>query len=82
MINDLIQQLIHNTINIKKVLIPKYFDKKSIGNSADMQADITDAAIIKSNQQLADKLYKPIITKSQKQKVHSSFMDDWGHIGD
>ena len=46
-----------------------------------MQADITDAAIIKSNQQLADKLYKPIITKSQKQKVHSSFMDDWGHIG-
>ena len=45
----------------------KFFDKKSKG------------AGLKENQQLADKLHKPIIRKFKKRKVHSSFKDNiWG----
>ena len=34
---------------------------------------------IKSNQELANKLHKPIIRKIKKRKVHLSFIDDiWG----
>ena len=32
-----------------------------------------------SNKELAEELYKPIIRKSKKKKVHSSFIDNiWG----
>ena len=35
----------------------------------------------KSNQQLAEKLLKPIIRNFEKRKVHSSFIDNvWGAI--
>ena len=45
----------------------KFFDKKSKG------------AGLKENQQLADKLHKPIIRKFKKRRVHSSFKDNiWG----
>ena len=45
-----------------------FFNEKSAGNGANIE--------ITSRQQLAEKLHKPIIRKIQKQKVHSSFIDN------
>ena len=51
-------------------MVYKFFDKKSQGSGL---------ASNKENIQLADELYKPIITKFKKRKVHSSFRDNvWG----
>ena len=50
-------------------MVYKFFDKKSSGSG------ITN----KSNYQLANELYKPIIKKFKKRKVYSSFKDNiWG----
>ena len=51
-------------------MVYKFFDKKSQGNGL---------ASNKENIQLTDELYKPIIRKFKKRKVHSSFRDNiWG----
>ena len=51
-------------------MVYKFFDKKSKG------AGKND---IEENQQLANELHKPIIRKSKKRKVYSSFRDNiWG----
>ena len=48
-------------------MVYKFFDKKSKGSG------------LKENQELANKLHKPIIRKFKKRKVHSSFKDNiWG----
>ena len=50
-------------------MVYKFFDKKSSGGN------ITN----ESNYQLANELHKPIIRKSKKRKVYSSFRDNiWG----
>ena len=56
-------------------MIYKLFDKKSQGS---------EWATNKENIQLADQLYKSIIRKFKKRKVHSSFRDNiWGDdLGD
>ena len=47
-------------------MVYNFFDKKSEGSRL-------------KNQQLADELHKPIITKFKKRKVYSSFKDNiWG----
>ena len=48
-------------------MVDKFFDKKSKGSG------ITN----ESNYQLANELHKPIITKSKKRKVYSSFKDNY-----
>ena len=49
----------------------KFFDKKTSGSG------IKNENI--SNKELAKELYKPIIRKFKKRKVHSSFMENiWG----
>ena len=59
--------------DIKEVLlflIDKFFDKKSEGSG-----NVSN----KENMQLAEELHKPIIKKSKKRKVFSSFRDNiWG----
>ena len=50
-------------------MVYRFFDKKSSESSI----------VNKENIQLADELHKPIIRKSKKRKVHSSFRDNiWG----
>ena len=50
-------------------MVYKFFDKKSSGSG------ITN----ESNYQLVNELHKPIIRKSKKRKVYSSFRDNiWG----
>ena len=52
-------------------MVYKFFDKKSKGTGVKNK--------IKQNQQLANKVHKPIIRKFKKRKVHSSFKDNiWG----
>ena len=52
-------------------MVYKLFEKKSKGTGIKNE--------IKENQQLANKLYKPIIRKFKKRKVYSSFKDNiWG----
>ena len=65
-------------------MVYKFFDKKS--------ASLADKSIVRSgakhvnntklapqNQQLAEELYKPIIKKFEKRKVHAAFKDNiWG----
>ena len=49
-------------------MVYKFYDKKSSGSG-----------ITKSNYQLADELYEPIIRKFKKRKIYSSFRDNiWG----
>ena len=50
-------------------MVYKFFDKKSQGSGVDNNENI----------RLADELHKPIIRKSKKRKVYSSFRDNiWG----
>ena len=52
-------------------MVYTFFDKKSSGSSVRSK--------IRSNQQLAEELPKPIIRKFEKRKVYSSFKDNtWG----
>ena len=52
-------------------MVYKFFDKKSKGTGVKNK--------IKQNQQLANKVHKPIIRKFRKRKVYSSFKDNiWG----
>ena len=52
-------------------MVYKFFDKKSKGGCVKNE--------IKKNQQLANKLHKPIIRKIKKRKLHSSYKDNiWG----
>ena len=52
-------------------MVYKTFDKKTSGG-------VTKSEIL-SNQQLPEELHKSIIRKFEKQKVHSSFIDNsWG----
>ena len=46
-------------------MVYKLFDKKSRGSGVNNK--------IKQNEQLAEEVYKPIIKKSKKRKVYSSF---------
>ena len=50
-------------------------DKKSIGSGAKH----VNTKLITQNEQLADELHKPVITKFKKRKVYSAFKDNiWG----
>ena len=49
-------------------MIYKFFDRKTSGSG------IKNESI--SDQQLAEKLHKPIIRKFKKRKVHLTFMDN------
>ena len=52
-------------------MVYKHFDKKSSGSGAKSE--------IMSKQQLTEELYKSVIRKFEKCKVHSSFIDNvWG----
>ena len=57
-------------------MISKFFDKKFSGSGVNNQ--------IKQNEQLTEKLYKPIIKKIKRRSVYSSFKDNvWGvDLGD
>ena len=53
------------------IIIYKSFHRKSSGRTVKNE--------IISNNELAEKLYKPIIWKFEKRKVHSPFIDNtWG----
>ena len=53
----------------------KFFDKKSEGSGAKH----VNTKLITHNKQLAEELYKPIIRKFEKRKVHGAFKDNiWG----
>ena len=55
-------------------MVYKFFDKKAAGSGLLHTIKSTS-----QNQQLAEELYKPIIRKSRKRKVYSSFKDNiWG----
>ena len=49
-------------------MIYKYFDKNT--------SDGTVKYEIVSNEQLVEKLHKPVIRKIEKRKLHSSFIDN------
>ena len=49
-------------------MVFKFFDKKTFGGTVENE--------IKSNNELAEKLLKPIIRKFEKRKVHSPFIDN------
>ena len=52
-------------------MVYKFFDKKTCGGAIKNEN--------MSNIELAEELHKPIIRKSNKRKVHSSFIDNiWG----
>ena len=52
-------------------MVYKFFDKKSIGGTVKSE--------IISNKELSEELYRQIIQKLKKRKVHSSFTDNiWG----
>ena len=56
-------------------MVYKFFDKKS----AQLNKSSGSGIINEPNYQLAYELHKPIIRKSQKRKVYSSFRDNiWG----
>ena len=59
-------------------MVYKFFDKKSTGTGVTMLSS-KSAIKFMSNQQLADKLHKPIIKKFKRRKVYSLFKDNiWG----
>ena len=49
-------------------MVFKFFDKKTFGGTIENE--------IKSNNELAEKLLKPIIRKFEKRKVHLRFIDN------
>ena len=56
-------------------MVYKFFDKKSKGSGIKH----VNTKLIPQNQQLAEELYKPIIKKFEKRKVHAPFKDNiWG----
>ena len=56
-------------------MVYKFFDKKSEGSGAKH----VNIKLTPQNQQLAKELYKPIIKKFEKRKVHAAFKDNiWG----
>ena len=57
-------------------MVYKFFDKKTAGGAVKNEN--------MSDQQLAEKLHKPIIIKFKKRKLYSSFIDNvWGtDLGD
>ena len=77
-------------IDIKRDLasmVYRFFDKKSPGGAVtcawsdpSTMRDAQDKSAIENkilqNQELAEELYKPIIRKFEKWKVHSSFTDN------
>ena len=48
-------------------MVYKFFDKKTTGSGIKSMSE---------NEQLADKLHKPIIRKFKKRKVYSTFKDN------
>ena len=58
-------------------MVYKFFDKKSKGSG--IVASLANKSANEPNYQLANKLHKPIIRKSEKRKVYSYFRDNiWG----
>ena len=55
-------------------MIDKFFDKKSKGSGVKH----VNTKLTPQNQQLPEELYKPIIKKFEKRKVHTAFKDIWG----
>ena len=59
-------------------MVYKFFDRKSQRSGCPLSSPL-QLANNKENIELADKLHKPIIRKSEKRKVYSSFKDNiWG----
>ena len=56
-------------------IVYKFFDKKTKG-SGDTLANESAIKSITQNEQLAEELHKPIITKFKKRKVYSAFKDN------
>ena len=53
-------------------MVYKFFDKKSQGSGVKH----VNTKLTPQNQQLAEELYKPIIRKFEKRKVHAAFKDN------
>ena len=53
-------------------MVYKLFDERSAGRGAKH----VNTKLIPQNQQLADKLHKPIIRKFENRKVYSAFKDN------
>ena len=57
-------------------MVYKVFDSKVEGSGA---KNVNNTKLTPQNKQLAEELYKPIIKKFEKRKVHSAFKDNiWG----
>ena len=54
-------------------MVYEFFDKKTVGRGVKS---------IPQNEQLADELHKPIITKFKKRKVYSAFKDNSADLAD
>ena len=61
-------------------MVYRFFDKKSSGSGAKQ----VNTKLTPQNQQIAEKLHKPIIKKFEERKVHVAFKDNiWGaHLAD
>ena len=57
-------------------MVYKLFDKKIKGSGGTTLANKSAINSIPQNEQLADKLHKPIIIKLKKRKVYSAFKDN------
>ena len=58
-------------------MVYNFFDKKSAkGCNAMITNKFSFESAIKQNEQVAEELHKPIITKVKKRKVYSSFKDN------
>ena len=60
-------------------MVYNFFDEKSTSLADKYDAGSSIKIEITQNQQLAEELHKPIISKFKKRKVYSSFKDNiWG----
>ena len=60
-------------------MVYKFFDKKTSGSCIKNESTSNKPPLDLATQELAEELHKPIITKFNKRKVHSLFIDNiWG----
>ena len=60
-------------------MVYKFFDEKTLSGATTLANEFAVKKEITSNKELAEELHKPIITKFNKRKLHSSFIDNiWG----
>ena len=62
-------------------MVYKFFDKKTKDSGVTTLANKSDITSVPKNEQLTDKLHKPIITKLKKKRVYSAFKDNiWAAV--